>query len=188
MCDSDPNIFGLMRTLETKSARIHTADKHGVNFSLSSPLSCLVVLKSPAKLGTPPFKIRQTPQGERLEYQSYLTNAGQIVPHSLEVVTVQPICVSSGYEQFAAYVNRGLCMLLQDSQNALIISVLLYCLMHELFGVIMPWRYCWLRSCSDSRKSVKLAPNKKQDKIKTTGRCAGLEKTALASRASCLYT
>ena len=67
-------------------------------------------------------------------------------------------------------------LLLQDFQNALIISVLLYCLMHELFGVIMPWRYCWLRSCSDLRKSVKLAPNKKQDK-KRTGRCAGLENT-----------
>ena len=58
-------------------------------------ISCFVVLKSPAKLGTPPFKTRQTPQGERLEYQSYLGNAGQIVLHSLEVLTVQPICVSS---------------------------------------------------------------------------------------------
>ena len=61
------------------TARIHTATKHGVNFYLSFPLSCLVVLKSPAKLGTPPFKTRQTPQGERLEYQSYLRNAGQFV-------------------------------------------------------------------------------------------------------------
>ena len=94
ICDSDPNIFGLMRALETQSARIHTATKQGVNFSLSFLISCLCWNES-AKLGTPPFKTRQTPQGERLENQSYLRNAIQIVPHSLEVLTVQPICVST---------------------------------------------------------------------------------------------
>ena len=31
---SDPNIFGLMRALETQSARMHTATKHCLNFSL----------------------------------------------------------------------------------------------------------------------------------------------------------
>ena len=59
-------------------------------FSFFSALLPCGVENEPAKLGTPPFKTRQTPQGERLEYQSYLRNAGQIVPHSLEVLTVQP--------------------------------------------------------------------------------------------------
>ena len=58
-------------------------------FSFFSALLPCGVENEPAKLGTPPFKTRQTPQGERLEYQSYLRNAGQIVPHSLEVLTVQ---------------------------------------------------------------------------------------------------
>ena len=88
------NIFGLMRALETQSARIHTATKQGVNFSLSFLISCLCWNES-VKLGTPLLKTRQTPQGERLENQSYLRNAVQIVPHSLEVLTVQPICVSA---------------------------------------------------------------------------------------------
>ena len=110
ICDSDPNIFGLIGALETRIPRAYTRPPNMVwifIFLFRSP--ALWYWNHPQNWEPRRSKPGKHHRENGPNIKVILGMRDNLSRIHVEVVTVQPIFVSSWYEQFAAYINRGLC-------------------------------------------------------------------------------